>query len=639
MSSIVTLHAAPGGNDSNPGTAGAPLLSLRGARDAVRKIRASAPGAEVEVLFESGIYRMTETVRFGLEDSGPVRYAAAPGAEPIFTGAAAVTGWKLLTEEPDGLPRAVRGKLRTAPLPSGVDPRRANALFSGMRMLPRARGAEFSPVADPEGTPEKLRLDSIRYPDGALADWPDLENAELVVIPNRSWTIQILPVSRIDAAARTVYTAVPHTYPMLPSAPAKGPIRGAAAWVENVLAVLDSPGEWVVDRKDGTIIYWPADGEPGDAISVSSLTELVRVEGEIDYDDPADTPVRGISFSGFTFTGTARYPWHGQTGWGIQHDWEAFDRPTAMVRFRGAEDCAVSGCRFTGGAGAAVRLDLHCRGNRVSGNVIEEIGGCGVLLCGYGPGTKDVNNGNIVEDNVITGVGSVTRHAPAIFVWQSGGNLIRRNTIRHTPYSAVVVSGRIQWDRTGRGECSRTVRWHETARVVGSDYEKPVWHQAWYPDWKRREPLYHGRNNVLEGNEITDVMEAMGDGNGIYVSGAGGGNILRRNRIHDCPSPLMYEAIRCDDDQHGTLIEGNVIYRIGGAAIGIANKGLNDIVGNIVACPLSAMTHRAMISLECGPLHGVKVRRNIIYTTARGQRLYYQGPRLHGEGPLPLLRD
>ena len=47
--------------------------------------------------------------------------------------------------------------------------------------------------------------------------------------------------------------------------------------------------------------------------------------------------------------------------------------------------------RFANSGGTAVRLDLHCQRNQIAGNHIEHLGGAGILLAGYGPGTKDAN--------------------------------------------------------------------------------------------------------------------------------------------------------------------------------------------------------------------------------------------------------
>ena len=37
-------------------------------------------------------------------------------------------------------------------------------------------------------------------------------------------------------------------------------------------------------------------------ILAPATTELIRVEGDIDYEGPTDKPVRGIAFSGLTFS-------------------------------------------------------------------------------------------------------------------------------------------------------------------------------------------------------------------------------------------------------------------------------------------------------------------------------------------------
>ena len=72
----------------------------------------------------------------------------------------------------------------------------------------------------------------------------------------------------------------------------------------------------------------------------------------------------------------------------------------------------------------------------------------------------------------------------------------------------------------------------------------------------------HTRNNQIEYNEIHHVMEMLGDGNGIYIRGAGPGNVIRRNYIHDLVAPMiMQAAIRTDGGQMDTLIAENLIYR------------------------------------------------------------------------------
>jgi hypothetical protein len=45
-------------------------------------------------------------------------------------------------------------------------------------------------------------------------------------------------------------------------------------------------------------------------------------------------------------------------------------------------------------------------------------------------------------------------------------------------------------------------------------------------------------------------MEKLGDGNGIYIRGAGAGNVIRRNYVHHLVAPMhMQAAIRTDGGQ------------------------------------------------------------------------------------------
>ena len=261
-------------------------------------------------------------------------------------------------------------------------------------------------------------------------------------------------------------TAVPATYPM--GQTNFGNFPGGTMWVENVLQELDEEGEWVADFDRRRIYLISAGNRPPDGIVAPQLTEFIRVEGRIAYSDPVDEPVRNLAFRGLSFTQGDRWPWEAdKVGWGLQHDWEMFDRPTALVRFRGAEKCVLEDCHFFQSGGAAIRLDLYCRQNRVSANHVEHVGGTGILLAGYGPGTKDVNKNNLVTDNRVHHVGELLHHSPGIFAWQSGDNRIANNLIHHTPYTAIVVSGRISWDRTGSGECAKTVRREEIEKALG----------------------------------------------------------------------------------------------------------------------------------------------------------------------------
>ena len=125
------------------------------------------------------------------------------------------------------------------------------------------------------------------------------------------------------------------------------------------------------------------------------LIELIRVEGEIDKEGAKDTPVRNLCFRGLAFKHGDRYTLT-QDDAGLQHDWDMLDKDNALVRLRGTENCVVEQCHFLHSGSGAIRVDLHGVENKISGNHIEQMGGGGILLCGYGPGIKDVNKKNLV---------------------------------------------------------------------------------------------------------------------------------------------------------------------------------------------------------------------------------------------------
>jgi parallel beta-helix repeat protein len=603
---------ATNGSDDSPGSKEKPFATLSRARSAVRDLLASGVDRDILVLIHGGTYHLKETIVFTRADGSPggrsITYAAAPGEQPVFSAGVAVTDWR---EEGNGL--------WSAPLPEGLD--NIKSLYDGDKRLTRARGPGFKPTTKGKGWHNEDQH-ALHYPEGLVDAWPNLTDSELLIIPAAPWSMNILPLASVDKGNRIAKVASRGTYAL--DQPTFGKYN-ATAWIENRREFIDEPGEWAVDTKEKRIHLRPQGGRPGPNILAPGLIEMVRIEGQINYDGPQDQPVLGLVLKGLTFTHADRYTrLNDRVGWGLQHDWEMFDQPTAMVRLRGAESCRIEDCTFSNGAATGLRLDLHCRKNQVVGNTFSHLGGVGILLAGYGPGTKDVNNDNSILHNHIHHIGRDYWHSPAIFVWQSGGNKIANNLIHNTGYSGIVVSGRISFDPSGVQECSRTVRINEISRVAGS--------RALAGSWEQRERFLHGRRNLIGRNEIRQVMEIMSDGNGIYISGAGTGNRVMENFIHNCTSEHFGEGIRCDDDQYETTIERNILWRLGGLATYVTIKGRNHVIDNIFAEPLNP-PQRGLLSLEFikgQKIDGTRIARNIFYSTRMHDKMVFQGANYYG---------
>ena len=653
---MLKYTVSPEGNDQNPGSRDAPWQTLTTARDHVRKMLAGfAPGQaqDITVHLAPGIHRLSETLVLTPEDGGDgdiaVTWQGDDNGQTQISSGYTLEGWQLCAPDLPDLPEALRGKVWSIDLPAGTE---VNALYGERGDLPRARGEAFKPhplpvdqetiaLYGPDGPYARpLRInadqtsflhDRFGFSAGAISPAGDLNEAEFLIIPANQWTMNILPMGRIDFDNNVVHLAAPCTYPIgVPRCAPEGSI-----WLENSLSVMQ-PGTWVYHKKEGRLYYCPEGEQPEAGLEAACLTEFVRIEG-VHQLGGEQRPVVGIHFRNLTFTRSNRFPFHGLTGKGIQHDWEMHDAPSCMVRLRHARDCSVTDCHFHQGASGGVRMDLACRDNRVERCAFDHLGGCGVVLCGYGLSRHYLNRGNQVVDNLFHHLGKSYWHCPAIFIWQSGDNHIARNYLHDLPYTGIICSGRTVYDRKGKGECSATIHWDDVEAQCGKGYVHTPWHYSGLPSWWMREPLMHSRENLIEYNHIHDVMQVMGDGNGIYISGAGGGNVVRFNVVGPCPSPTMAEGLRCDDDQHHTILHGNLVFAQHGHATGITLKGVNRVTNNILALPLKA-PDRGMLSLETGPLNGAVIRRNIILTAAPDHRFVGE-IRIHGQGRKARLCD
>ena len=584
------------GSDSWSGTLAAPnaqgtdgpFATLERARDAVRDLKKKKT-SDIVVLLREGTYQLKNTVVFGLEDSpqsdATVTYAAYPDESPMFSSGREIKGWEKVSGELPGLPKEAWGKVWMADVSD-----RFFTLYDAEGMLPRARSSGFIPLSG--GSRKRLH-----FPKGRLKNWSNVEDVEIIVRPHHAWISNVLPLVSVDEKKQLATTSIDATYAMNPLHFLK---TTESCWVENVLEELDEPGEWVLNTRERKVYLWPRGKSP---VMAPQLIELIRVEGEIDKRGREDLPVRNLCFRGLTFVHGDRYTL-AQDDAGLQHDWDMLDKANALVRLRGTEYCTVEQCHFAHSGSGAIRVDLHGQKNKISGNHIEQMGGAGILLCGYGPGTKDVNTDNLVHNNHIHHLGRIYLHSPGIMIWQSGQNRVANNLIHHMPYCGMIVSGFMThfFERNGR-ELSRTVRRHE----VGDLPRRPSLEDV--------RPYLHTHDNLIEYNEIHHVMERMGDGNGIYIRGAGAGNVIRRNYIHHLVTPMMMQAaIRTDGGQRDTLIAENLIYKCmaQGIILKLNNRCENNIVADVLAPPRGYY-----LSLREGPLTGAVIKRNIFYCTGK----------------------
>lgn len=597
------------------------------ARDAVRELKKEKKKRDITVVFRGGTYALTETVVFGPEDSGSesqvITYAAYPGEEPTFSSSYLIDNWRRLRKEPEALPDTASGHVWVADIPETKDGKwRFFTLFDKDQLLPRARSEGFKPTVDGRNFwgggfwgmtfASPIQKSVLYFPQGAIRNWSNLDDVEIVIFPQVGYTMNILGLASVDEEKREAWTTIPATYPMNPvdsfvdpiNEKVDAPLRGKSVWVENVLEALDEPGEWVLDTREGRLYLWPRGETPSDQTTAPRLRELIRVEGEADIDGSVDRPVRYLVFKGLTFTHGDRDLWANDDA-GIQSDWEMYDKSTALVRFRTTEHCLVDECRFTSSGGTGLRFDLHSQYNRVQRSLFENLGQAGILVCGYGPGAKDVSFFNEIVNNHIHHTGQIYRHGHGIIIWQSGENRVANNLIHDIPREGILVAGvryrhfdpRYKDNR----ECSRLIRWDEVGEAKGYDYTAA---------------FLHARNNVVENNEIYQILETGEEGGGITITGVAEGNIIRRNIIRDIPNPMADAAIQLDSPGRGTLVTENIIYDC--AVPAISSRDMNNYVENNVMVDVSSrrQSHQEGY-FKFGRESTMRFQRNILYHSGR----------------------
>lgn len=642
------IYVSVDGDNSGDGSISKPYATLQRAVQASRDFRKNGFVKPFVIYLREGRHQLNETLILGIEDGRPensdiatlhdygagetklpsyLTISAFPEEHPVVSSGVPITGWKLLKKAPSGLPSNALGNVWEADMPKGLE--KFYTLYDSNGRLNRARNKGFAPT-------QKGDKKHIYFPKGALKNWDNIEDIEVQVRPFRPWVINMLPLKSVDETTLIAKTGVSATYEIDKLPPWVHNPTGATIWVENSIEALNEPGEWVVNTKTRKIYLWPAnpdqDGKPQDILAPST-SELIRVEGKIDYSGTTDIPVKGITFKGITFTHADRLAWtndENRLGWGMQHDWDMFDKPSAMIRFRGAENCVVTDCNFLNSGGSGIRLDLYAQRNRIANCEFAHLGEAGILLAGYGAGTKDVNHHNDIINNHIHHFSEITWHSPGIWAWQSGYNHMAHNYVHHSGYAAVMITNRVEPDRSLNGQGGRTIRQNEIPEDVKASTKET------YESWKVREKYNHSRHNVFEYNEITHAVQLLSDGNAIYVSGAGTGNILRYNYIHDNLEHSFPAAIRCDDDQHETLIFGNILYNNYGFSAGIASKGVNDIINNFIVAPLVSPKW-GYVSFEWVSVKDSKVHNNVIVSHPDGGNAHGERPISRSEDGNPLL--
>lgn len=527
LGAATTIHVAPLGNDSNPGTVERPLLTPQAARDRARRVIAQGLTAPVEIVFAAGTYRLTAPLELRPEDSGtekfPVTWRSAPGASVVWSGGLVL---------PQKWTKAADGVWQVDV--TGVGPGTWNfrQLFVAGKRAIRAR----FPNAD---APNPFLYATGGDLDHAIIDptlvkaaWGRARDAQINLVPQWRFFNQWNTVTKVDAATGRIDFADSERHAKV--------IPGNWFWIEGVREELDQPGEWFFDREARRLHYLPAPGVHPNTLDIvaPALTRLVNAQGDVN----ASTHVRHVHFEGIEFR---------DTEFTLGHI-EARVHTDTAVMFENTLDCSVRNCRFENIGGYALWLHLDSRRNKFDRNTVRHSGGGGVLLTGARLSYMD-------DTKIYTPGEAAAKVAPIL-------NEITRNTVEHC--------GKIRYYGGGVHLDSRPFAMSmEPGNLISHNYFNDL----------SRNGVFAFRNqggSVVEYNHIHNAMQTTIDGACIHfatMNHLNAPNFILNNWLYDIwgfeqkpngkPTRKLANGIFLDWDTSNTTVRDNWIYNSVGGAI------------------------------------------------------------------------
>ncbi|MGJ8643543.1 MAG: right-handed parallel beta-helix repeat-containing protein [Luteolibacter sp.] len=428
------IFVSPAGDDSNAGTAEAPLGSLATAKSAA----AGFAGKEaVTVHVADGIYYLPETLVFAPEDSGsethPVIYQAQNEGGAVLSGGSEL---KLSWESHEN-------GIYKAQTPAGLN---IDQLFIDGRMQRMARYPNFDPAKKAEPY-QGYSADAVSKERAAL--WADPSGGYIHAMHRSRWGGYHYLITGKDDKGELIFeggwqnnrkTSMHEEYRM----------------VENIFEELDAENEWYHNAKANTLYYKPVAKADINSVKV----EVVRLRHLVEFQGSEDQPVKHITLQGFVVRHAARTFMDVKEQL-LRSDWAIYRGGAYLLT--GTENIQILNTEFDQVGGNAVFVNNYNRDVLVKGCHIHDAGASGVCFVGdpdavrdplfeygekndlskidrtVGPKTNNYPSESAVEDCLIHGIGRVERQPAGVQIEMAMKITVRDTSIYDTARAGINI--------------------------------------------------------------------------------------------------------------------------------------------------------------------------------------------------------
>ncbi len=555
------IFVAPDGNDLADGTISSPLATLSAAKEKAKSLSGS-----VTVYFRGGSYTIDSTVQFDGSDKSDVVYKAYKNEKVTFTSGTPYTGFEECTV--NGV-RAFKKNIG-----KGAD---FNILFNEKTTLSRTRYPESGYLYVSEASDSDIQAgDDITDPYHAgfngmyvdrekFADFRNLTDITIKLL--HFWKDETVNISSYDN--ETGHISFSKTTSMRVK-------KNDRFFLQNVFEMLRKPGQWYLDKSEGTLYVIPETSDSPESYTVwGSTTEtMISVDG-------AD----GISFENILFRANGFY-----YSTEREHSQAAYNAKSCIT-YRNAKNFHIKNCEFRDIAACSILLGKAVRNASIDSCLFNNIGAQAVYVHGENIDINDpdVTKNITITNNQISEYGRTYFNAVAILIIHANSVDIIHNEIHDGYYTAVSVG----W-------------------VWGYDYNVCY-------------------NNKVCDNLIYNIGQGwLSDMGGIYMLGNQPGTVISGNVIHNVsadPEEGGYGGwgIYLDEGSSYMLVEKNLAYACGSDSYHLHYGSYNTVRNNIFA--LSGESQMKIVSApdRCTPPDGgqktADLYNNIILTDKKVRTL------------------